>query len=229
MGLLVLGFLILIALLYAPQAWAQWVLKRYSKERDDFPGTGGQFARHLIRKLDLKGVGVEETDQGDHYDPETRMVRLTPNHFHGKSLTAVTVAAHEVGHAHQHHHRYRPLEMRSRMVRQTHTLQKVGSVLLMAMPVAAAVLRAPFAMALMVLGGIASMGIGVIVHLVTLPVEYDASFNRALPILEQGRYIPKKDQRAARRILKACALTYVASSLSSLLSFWRWFSILFRR
>ena len=66
------------------------------------------------------------------------------------------------------------------------------------------------------------MASAVVIHLVTLPVEFDASFNRALPILDRGGYLPRSDLPAARRILKACALTYVASSLAGLLNLWRW-------
>ena len=66
----------------------------------------------------------------------------------------------------------------------------------------------------------------VVIHLVTLPVEFDASFNRALPILDQGGYLPPDDMPAARRILMACALTYVAASLAGLLNLWRWIRFL---
>jgi Zn-dependent membrane protease YugP len=64
---------------------------------------------------------------------------------------------------------------------------------------------------------------GILVHLITLPVEIDASFAKALPILKQGEYIGEDDLQAARSILTACAMTYVSASLASLLQFWRWF------
>lgn len=76
------------------------------------------------------------------------------------------------------------------------------------------------------MAGILLISISVVVHLFTLPVEFDASFNRALPILERGGYLPRADLPAARRILKACALTYVASSLASLLNLWAWIRFL---
>ena len=72
------------------------------------------------------------------------------------------------------------------------------------------------------------MLLNTVVHLITLPVELDASFGRALPILKEGQYISNTDYRAARKILTACALTYLASSLSGLLNFWRWLRV-FRR
>jgi Zn-dependent membrane protease YugP len=78
-----------------------------------YPGTGAELARHLLDRFDMKHIKVETTERGDHYDPETKAVRLTPDKFSGKSLTAVTVAAHEVGHAIQDHTGY----SRSRSVR----------------------------------------------------------------------------------------------------------------
>ena len=76
--------------------------------------------------------------------------------------------------------------------------------------------------------GLATMGISTLVHLVTLPVEWDASFKRALPVLRQGSYLTPEDEQGARRILNAAALTYVAASLASLLNLWRWIALLRR-
>ena len=73
--------------------------------------------------------------------------------------------------------------------------------------------------------GVLTMAMSVVVHFVTLPVELDASFKRALPILVEGDYIDKKDEAAARSVLRACALTYVVASLASLLNFWRWLKL----
>ena len=86
--------LIVLLLLFGPNLWVQQVLKRHAAPRDDFPGTGGEFARHLLQRLQLNEVRVESSTGGDHYDPGARTVRLTPDKFNGKSLTAVTVAAH---------------------------------------------------------------------------------------------------------------------------------------
>ena len=80
----------------------------------------------------------------------------------------------------------------------------------------------------LLMAGAAALVVIVLFQLVTLPVEFDASFGRALPILREGQYISKSDYRAARRILTACALTYLASSLSGMLNFWRWLKM-FRR
>lgn len=226
-----MGYLILIGLLLAavfgPSLWARAILRRYSSHREDFPGTGGELARHLLDRFEMSDVRVEETKQGDHYDPRAKAVRLSPENLTGKSLTAVTVAAHEVGHAVQDHRGYAPLHLRTRLVGLAQGAEKLGALLLMVMPFAAMLTRAPSAGLLMLLGGLLSFGTAVLVHLITLPVELDASFRRALPVLASG-YLRPEDRPAARRILTACALTYVAGSLASMLNLWRWIAILRR-
>ncbi len=224
---IIILLLLLLAIIYGPQLWAKRVLNKYSRHRDDFPGTGGELAQHLLKQLNMP-VKVEITEAGDHYDPIDKVVRLSSDNFNGKSLTAVATAAHEVGHAIQDHSGYKALHNRTKLVRIAQVAEKVGAGLMMMIPVIALIARIPAAGVLMFLGGIASLGASVLVHLITLPVEFDASFNRALPILEKGQYINEIDQKAARKILIACALTYVASSLVSLLSLWRWIAILRR-
>jgi Zn-dependent membrane protease YugP len=99
----VLTFLLVLILIYGPQLWINNVLNRYNRvPEDNFLGTGGELARHLLDRYGLQEVKVEVTDLGDHYDPMVRVVRLTPDKFEGKTLTAITVAAHECGHAYQH-------------------------------------------------------------------------------------------------------------------------------
>ena len=80
----------------------------------------------------------------------------------------------------------------------------------------------------MFLVALITLSIPIFLHLLTLPVEFDASFNKALPLLKQGRYIPESDYKAARQILLACALTYVAAALTDLLNIWRWIRVLRR-
>jgi Zn-dependent membrane protease YugP len=214
--------LLLLLLLFGPQLWVKAVLRRHSTPRPDFPGTGGEFARHLLDRLDLNRVGVEITDTGDHYDPSSRTVRLSADKFEGQSLTAVTVAAHEVGHALQHKLGYPPLLWRTRMVSLAVAAQTLGNGLFILAPVVAAVTRTPASGLLLLAAGLASFGSATLVHLVTLPVEWDASFRRALPLLEAGGYLSDSDRKKARRILTAAAFTYVAGSLASLLNLWRW-------
>jgi len=224
----VLLLLIVALILVGPQLWTRRVFAKHSALRPDYPGTGGQLARHLLNRFDLQHVTVETTESGDHYDPLVKSVRLMPAIFDGKSLTAITVAAHEVGHAIQDHLGYRPLEERTKLVRLAQGAEKVGAVLMMAIPLAAAVARTPTASVIVLAAGLATMGISTLVHLLTLPVEWDASFRRALPILRQGQYLGPEDEQGARSILTAAALTYVAASLASLLNLWRWIGFLRR-
>jgi len=218
----------ILLLLFGPQWWAQWTFRRYAGERKDIPGNGAELARHLLRKMQIENVGVEQTDKGDHYDPRTRTVRLSEENHDGRSLTAVAVAAHEVGHAIQHHRNESLLNTRTRLIRAAQLAQQVGAGFMFAIPLITAFTKVPQSGLLLFLVGLASMGMASVVHLVTLPVEWDASFNKALPLLQHGRYISENDERAVRRILRAAALTYVAASLASLLNLARWIRF-FRR
>ena len=93
------GVLIVLALIFGPSLWVKMVMSKYSSERPTMPGTGGDLAKHLIERFSLKDVKVEVTELGDHYDPIEKKVRLLREHYESKSLTAIAIAAHEVGHA----------------------------------------------------------------------------------------------------------------------------------
>ena len=219
---ILVGTLIVLLVLFGPQLWVQAVLRRHATPRTDFPGTGGDFARHLLHRLQIADVQVESSSSGDHYNPATRTVCLTPDKLDGKSLTAITVAAHEVGHALQHHLGYQPLQWRTRLAVAAYAAQQLGNGLIVLAPLVSGLTRAPSSAAVMLTAGLASFGSAALLHLVTLPVEWDASFRRALPLLASGQYLSANDQRGARQILTAAAFTYVAGSLASLLNLWRW-------
>ena len=227
MGFVIL-MLLLAAVIFGPAIWVRRVLAKHAGARQDFPGTGGELARHLLAHYKLDGVTVEETTEGDHYDPLAKAVRLTRAVGQGRSLTAVVTAAHEVGHAIQDHTGYLPLAARTKFIGSAMRIEKIGSYALFAAPVIGAVSGSPAAAILTLAGAVAIMGSSIAVHLTTLPVEFDASFNKALPILRQGGYLSERDLPAARDILRACAMTYVAGSLASLLNVARWFAILRR-
>ena len=220
--------LIPLLLVFGPNLWVNRVLAKYSRPADRYPGTGGELARHLLDELGLHQVKTEVTDKGDHYDPETKAVRLSADRFHGRSLTAITIAAHEVGHAHQDAHGYRPLKWRTRLVRLAAPGERLGAAVLMLAPVMTIVTRTPVTGILMLLGGFLVLGLGTLVHFVTLPMELDASFGRALPMLKKGGYLKPGDELHARKLLTAAACTYVAVSLMSLLNVSRWWVILRR-
>ncbi len=220
--------LIIVAVVFGPGLWVQRVLERYSLPADRYSGTGAQLARHLLDKHGLSNVLVEKTTAGDHYDPQDKAVRLTEDKFDGKSLTAITVAAHEVGHAIQDHEGYAPLKIRSRLVRASRNIERLGAAVLMMSPFVGALARAPSLSLLMFGAGLLTLGTSTLIHFVTLPTEFDASFVRALPMLDEHRILKSADRPHARRLLKAAALTYVAASLMSLLNIARWWAILRR-
>lgn len=216
----------MLALAFLPQMWVTGVIKRHSAERPDFPGTGGEFARHLLDEMGLRHVKVETTDAGDHYDPDDKAVRLLPDHFSKRSLSAVVIAAHEVGHAMQDATGYGPLQARTRLAKQAQRVEAAGAVVMLAIPIVLLLLKSPHVVILEVFAGLVILAMTVVMHAVTLPVEFDASFRRALPILQAGRYISDADMGAARQILRAAAFTYVAAAAMSLLDVMRWFRVL---
>jgi Zn-dependent membrane protease YugP len=224
-----LVIIVVIALLvYLPSFWVKRVMRRYEQPADRYPSSGGELARHLLGQAGLAHVRVEETDQGDHYDPMEKAVRLMPERLHGHSLTAVTVAAHEVGHALQDAENYAPLHLRTRLVKATRPLQRIGAGLLVAAPLITVALRVPSVTGVMLLGGLLTLGAATMVHMITLPTELDASFRRAMPLLSADGVLIPGDEPHAKRILTAAALTYVAVSMMSLLNIWRWFALLRR-
>jgi len=170
---------------------------------------------------------VETSELGDHYDPNQQCVRLTADKFEGKTLTAITVAAHECGHALQHAAAEPLFLWRDRLARSTIWASRVGSFLLFSAPVLALLTRAPSVAIINLTGAFLVLGFSILVQLITLPVEIDASFNKALPLLKSG-YLKPEQLPASEKILKAAALTYVAGALASLLNFWRWLSVLRR-
>jgi len=220
--------LILLTLVFGPGLWVSHVMRRYSEPADRYPGTGAELVRHLAKQLNLPDLRVERTETGDHYDPAQGVVRLTPDKFDGRSLTAITVAAHEVGHALQDRDGYTPLRWRTRLIGATRNAERVGAGMMMAAPFLGLLSRAPSIGVLTFLGGMLSLGSSVLVHLATLPTEFDASFNRALPILNRAGILKQPDRRHARRLLMAAALTYVSASLMSLLNVARWWALVRR-
>lgn len=228
MPLIVLGA-ILTVLAFIPSFWVRRVMQRYSAEIEDLPGTGAELAKHLISRFELQGIEVEETGPfQDHFDPAAKKVRLSPDNFNGKSLTAVAVAAHEVGHAIQFHRSEKIFELRKRYLPTATRFSKAGVGLLMALPVVGFLVRSPIVMGAIIAASLLLQLAGALAYLVILPEEWDASFNKAMPVLIEGEYIDSSQIPAVRRILKAAALTYFASALANILNIGRWFMVLRR-
>ncbi len=225
---LVIIVLVILAVVFGPSIWVSRVIDRYSIPANRYGGTGAELARHLLDLRGLQKVSVEQTEYGDHYDPMAKSVRLTPDKYDGRSLTAITVAAHEVGHALQDHDGYAPLRMRTRLVKATRGIEKLGAGVLMVSPFLGLLTRAPVVGLLTFGAGLLTLGTAAVVHLITLPTEFNASFDRALPMLDEHRILKPVDRAHARKLLTAAALTYVSASLMSLLNIARWIAILRR-
>lgn len=216
----------LLAVILLPQLWVRHTLTRHGNDRPDLQGTGGELARHLLDRFGLKNVRVEITGLGDHYDPDSRTVRLLRQHHDGRSLSAVAVAAHEVGHAIQHSRGDRMLELRQRLVKIAMRTDRLAVLFFIAAPVLAALARHPAVLIAVGTVGMGLMAVRVVVDAVTLPVEFDASFKKALPILKNGSYLAPEDMPAIRSVLRAAALSYLAGALMSLVNLARWIRVL---
>ena len=218
MHIIILVLLAAVLLVALPQFWIHNTIERYSNERADLGGTGADFARHVLDGMKLYDVKVEETEQGDHYDPQARAVRLQKRFYAGRSVSAVAIAAHEVGHAMQHALDLPMFARRQMLARQAHVLGMIAQAFLWSSPILMILNKSAAALILNVVGfgGMALLAFAL--QVTTLPVEFDASFNRALPLLEEGGFLKPKDLSAARQLLRAAAFTYVAALIRSVLT-----------
>lgn len=228
MGILaIIGVVLLLAIVWLPMSLVQRTIRIHGVDRPDLPGTGGELARHLLDGARLQAVKVEPTDEGrDHYDPEAKAVRLSPSILDGRSVSAVAIAAHEVSHALQDAQGHRALALRVRWARTLDAVDKIAFAILISAPIVLAFLRAPVILFIEIAAAMALLSARIVLHLVTLPSEIDASFNKALPILERGGYLQAPDLPAARSVLRAAAFTYVAAALMTLIDIGRWLRIL---
>lgn len=217
-------------LVLGPQLWIRWVFFRYKSDLPDIPGTGAELARHLLSRFEINDVVVEETDPfKDHFDSSTPAVRLSPDNYNGRSLTAIAVAAHEVGHAIQWHRNEQIFQLRQKYIPLAMKLQRAGLFMLSLSPVLGLVTRHPVGVGAPLLGGIVMALCGAATYLIVLPEEWDASFNKAMPVLQDGDYISEQQLPAVKRILSAAALTYAAGAIASILQVWRWLPLLLKR
>jgi len=221
------ALLLLLALL--PSIWVKLILRRHAKARKDISGTGGELAVHLLKRFDLEHVVVEEGKEGaDHYDIVDQAIRLSPSIFNGKSLTAVAVATHEVGHAIQFGRNEVISKLRTKYLPIASVFKKAGVLMIGVLPFVGILIRSPAAMFLFIALSLLLQLIGALLYLIVLPEEWDASFGKALPILTEGEYVDENDLPAIRSVLKAAALTYFARALGDLVNIGRWWLILRR-
>ena len=227
--LIAVGALIVLAIIFGPSLWVKFVMRKYSSENPEIPGTGGELAKHLIKKFSLKDVKVEVTELGDHYDPIEKEVRLLREHYESKSLTAIAIAAHEVGHAIQDQQGDKRLATRTKMIPIVNSVARLSAIIISLSPVIGIITRHPIPFSLLLLLGLSGFIARMLIHAVTLPIEFDASFSKALPLLREGKYISQSNEKAVSQILKAASLTYVSAALADILNLGRWIVILSRR
>ena len=214
-----------------PGLWVNYTLNKYDDALPNMPFTAKEFGLNLLKEQNLDEVNIEDTKIGDHYDTVSKTVRVKPDRLDKKSITSITVMCHEIGHAIQHKENYPPLIRRQKIISKTEWLNKLSSLLLYAgIPTILATGAIPFIRVCVIII-FASILINVVSHLITLDVELDASFKRAMPILENK--IPKEYHSSCKSILRVCAFTYVIGSLTTILNARKiWFlfrAVMFRR
>ncbi|MBC7088263.1 MAG: zinc metallopeptidase [Tissierellales bacterium] len=213
---------VLPAVLFAAYAQAKvsGAYKKYSKMPSNSSMTGAQVARYILDRNGLNHVRIEQVRGvlSDHYDPRTKVLRLSPEVYSGQSIASVSVAAHEVGHAIQHDNGYFPLILRNTIA----PIAMFASNLVWIFIIIGFIIS-PFFIDL----GIALFMAAVLFQVVTLPVEFNAS-KRALEQLENG--VISRDQSShVKSMLNAAALTYVAATLVAIAELLRLLAITNRR
>ena len=215
-----------IALFVGPNLWVNYVMKKHHRHLEGMPGTGGEFAQHLLNQFQLDKVTLQQGGSHDnYYSPDNNLISLSSDNYSGKSLTALAVAAHEVGHALQFQRQEPVSFLRRKYLPKAYLIQKIGFTILLLMPIITMIVKTPLLAVVTILVGVFTLLLSVLMYVAILPEEFDASFNKALPILEQGGYIPPVYLPAVKQVLKAAALTYVAAALADILRLWRWLSL----
>ena len=193
--------------------WAQskvsGTYKKYRTVRTMNGYTGENVARMMLDAAGLYDVPVVETrgELTDHYDPRSRVVRLSSDIFHGASIASAGIAAHEVGHAIQHKEAYKPLVLRTSMATAVNISSQASIIIFM--------IGLLFSIPMLTNIGIIFFTVAVIYQLITLPVEFNAS-RRALNILESRNILYGNEVNGAKSVLSAAAMTYVAAALMSI-------------
>lgn len=183
--------------------------------------TGAEVARRILDKHGLYNVAVEPVrgTLTDHYDPMSRVVRLSEGVYGSGSIAAISVAAHECGHAIQHKEAYGALVLRHRMVPVLNITSGLAPFLLMA--------GIFFKMTGMLLIGLIFFSVAVLFHLVTLPVEFNASSRAKEIMVSEGFINGATEERGVRKVLGAAALTYVASAVVALMELLQYVALFF--
>ena len=202
-------------ILFLPNLWVNYVLKKNNEILPDMPFTGKELGNRILKELNINNVTIHSIKQLDHYNPIEKKVHISENKIDKKSITSISVVVHEIGHAIQDKENYKPLILRQKLIEKTMIFQRLGSFLLIiGLPSIFALTKSPlitFIAAILIMGCLST---NVLIHLITLPVEFDASFKRALPILK--KYVPNENMKQCKSVLRAAAFTYLAQSIISI-------------
>ena len=192
----------------------KWNYKKYKQENLSKKMTGYDVAREILDKNNLSDVLIFETDGelSDHYDPSNKTIKLSHDIYHGSTIAAAAVAAHECGHAIQDKNGYTFLRFRNKIIPLVNLSSKAGYVAIMVGII--------FNYINLIWVGIAFEIIILLFQLITLPVEFDAS-KRALVIIKKLHIVNNEEHSGAKKMLTSAALTYVAGVLSTLLEILR--------
>ena len=223
---LFLLFPAMLLALYA-QAKVSSNLARFSREATKKGMSGANVAAAILASNGIRDVEIERIDAnaGDHYDPTSKKVRLSAHVYDSSSVTAVAVAAHEVGHAIQHNEAYSPLTVRGAIF----PIVRFSSGAALPLIIIGFFLGAASELSIMLIDiGIIFFAVTVLFHLITLPVEYNAS-KRAREALEQGYYLTDDELGGAKKVLNAAALTYVAAAAVAIANLLRFILMANRR
>ena len=220
MDLILIGIIIVLPLI--AQIKVKTTYNRYAKEENSIHMTGKEVARKILDKNGLSDVTIGQVAGSltDHYDPRSRNINLSEDIYSKTSISAVSVAAHECGHAIQHKESYSFLTFRTKMVPVVNFTSKFATIFIFI----------GFLSELLnfVYIGIALLSVGLLFQFITLPVEFDAS-RRGKEELKRLGLISDKDTKGAKKVLGAAAMTYVASFLASALQIARLILISRRR
>ncbi|MBQ2981961.1 MAG: zinc metallopeptidase [Lachnospiraceae bacterium] len=211
--------LVLIGLVLS--LWAQYMVnsrfKKYSKVRSSRNITGAEVAERILRSHGIYDVSIEHIagKLSDHYDPRNKVLRLSDSTYNSTSVAAIGVAAHECGHAVQHARGYIPVRLRSMFV----PVANIGSYASWIL-IAIGLLFTGSSSQAWLTAGIVCFAATVVFHIITLPVEFNAS-SRAVKVLENDGILYGDEIKGARKVLSAAALTYVASAATAILQLLR--------
>jgi Zn-dependent membrane protease YugP len=203
------------------QGLVKSTFSKYSKMNCNL--TGAEAAKRVLEANGVYDVQIEQVSGNltDHYDPKTNVIRLSDSVYNTRSVAAVGVACHEAGHAVQYANSYLPIKLRSLIF----PLANIGSQL----SIPLIVLGIVFSFPILIDIGIIVFAAAVVFHLVTLPVEFNASRRAITAIKDYNVLLDDSEIAGARKVLTAAALTYVASFLLSLMQFLRLLAITDRR